>query len=491
MAAGRTLLGARPPKGQELEDHYFGAISPRVLSFMQEVERELWKLGVPAKTRHNEVAPGQYELAPIFERATVAVDHNMLTMEVLRSVALRHGFVCLLHEKPFAGINGSGKHNNWSVATNRGENLLEPGKDPSKNLRFMTFLAAVVRALETHADLLRTTIAHAGNDHRLGANEAPPAIISIYLGDHLDQIVQGWIDGTAGPAARGATMSLGASALPQLPRDATDRNRTSPFAFTGNKFEFRAVGSSQSPATPNIAMNTMFADACEAMADEILKRRKGTSPEAIQTAAAEVVRETLKKHRRIIFNGNGYSQEWQQEAERRGLPNLRNCVDAVGQYATEKNIALFEKFGVHTRAEVEARGHIMYEAYCKAIAVEAQSLIGLASCEVLPAALRHQERLAASVSAAKTAGVEVAPQLEALSQLARKIHTLMAATAVLREVFDRGEHHHGAVRDHAIHMRDHVAASVATVREACDALEVVVADDLWPLPKYREILFLH
>jgi glutamine synthetase len=286
-------------------------------------------------------------------------------------------------------------------------------------------------------------------------------------------------------------MSLGVDRAAALPRDATDRNRTSPFAFTGNKFEFRAVGSSQSPATPNIALNTIVADACEFLADEIGRRKKGDSPEALRAAAAEVVRETLKKHLRILFAGNGYSQEWQQEAERRGLPNLRNAVDAIGRYATDKNVALFEKFHVHTRSEVEARGHIMYEAYCKAIAVEAQSLLGLAACEVLPAAQRHQERVAASVAATKAAGVDVRPQEEALGQVAKRIHTLMAAHAELREASDRADHHHGSTKDHAVLMRDHVAAALATVREACDALEVVVADDLWPLPKYREILFIH
>jgi glutamine synthetase len=491
VASGRTLVGARPPKGQELEDHYFGAISPRVLAFMHEVERELWKLGVPAKTRHNEVAPGQYELAPIFERATVAVDHNMLTMEVLRSVALRHGFACLLHEKPFAGINGSGKHNNWSIANDRGENLLDPDRYPAQDLRFMTFLAAVVRAVDLHADLLRTSIAHAGNDHRLGANEAPPAIISIYLGEHLVQIVDAWIAGAVKPERTGASMTLGASALPALPRDATDRNRTSPFAFTGNKFEFRAVGSSQSPATPNIALNTIVADACDRLADEIMKRRKGGGPESIAVAASEVVRETLKNHRRVIFNGNGYSHEWHAEAERRGLPNLKNAVDALGRYADDKNVEIFERLGVYRRSEVEARANIAFESYAKAIAVEAQSLLGIATTMVLPAALRHQERVAASYAAAKAVGVESKPQAEALADLARRIHALMASTTELRANSEKGDHHHATAKEHATYMRDHVASAVASVREACDALEMVVADDLWPLPKYREMLFIH
>ena len=486
IATGRTLIGARPPKGQELEDHYFGSISPRVLAFMQEVEHELWKLGVPAKTRHNEVAPSQYELAPVFERTTIATDHNMLTMEVLRQVALRHGLVCLLHEKPFAGINGSGKHNNWSMATNRGENLLEPGKTPGQNMRFVVFLTAVIRAVDMHADLLRTSIAHAGNDHRLGANEAPPAIISIYLGEQLADVVQGLIAGTSkndGPRSS-QTMKLGVTTLPTLPRDATDRNRTSPFAFTGNKFEFRAVGSSQSIANPNIVLNTIAADALSYLADEIEKRAKTSTLEA---AAQQVVQETLKKHFRIVFNGNGYSAEWHQEAEKRGLLNLRNTVDAIPHWSSEKNKALFEAHGVLTKKEVESRGHIMEESYCKAIAIEAQSMLGLASTHVLPAALAYQERVGNALAAVRGMpnAVDLRAQEKLLATVATRIGTLMGALDALQDAFDKAE------KEHGVFYRDRVVPAIAKCRECSDALETVVDDNLWPLPKYREMLFIH
>ena len=485
ISTGRTLIGARPPKGQELEDHYFGAISQRVIAYMQECERELWKLGVPVRTRHNEVAPSQFELAPVFERTTIATDHNMLTMEVLRQVALRHGFVCLLHEKPYAGINGSGKHNNWSMATNHGENLLDPGKTPGQNMRFIVFLTAVLRAVDLHADLLRVSVAHAGNDHRLGANEAPPAIISAYLGEQLADVVNSLIAGTSkGDTPRASTMKLGVTTLPPLPRDATDRNRTSPFAFTGNKFEFRAVGSSQSIATPNIVLNTIAADSLAFLADEIEKRAKGVG---LEVAVQQTVQETLKKHARVIFNGNGYSQEWQQEAERRGLLNLRNTVDAISHWSTEKNRALFEAFGVLTRKEVESRGHIMEEAYCKAIAIEAQSMLGLASTHVLPAAFSYQQRVAASVSAVRAAQstADVRPQEKLLQTLAGRIGALIGAIETLQDAFEKAE------KEHAPFYRDRVVPALAKVREGCDQLEVLVDDDLWPLPKYREMLFIH
>ena len=485
IATGRTLVGARPPKGQELEDHYFGAISPRVLAYMQECERELWKLGVPAKTRHNEVAPTQYELAPIGERTTIATDHNMLTMEVLRQVALRHGFVCLLHEKPYAGINGSGKHNNWSMATDRGENLLEPGKTPGQNMRFVVFLTAVIRAVDMHQDLLRVSVAHAGNDHRLGANEAPPAIISIYLGEQLADVVTDLISGTAKADGHKAQhMKLGATTLPPLPRDATDRNRTSPFAFTGNKFEFRAVGASQSIANPNIVLNTIAADSLAYLADEIDKRSKTVN---LESAVQQVVQETLKKHFRIVFNGNGYSQEWQQEAERRGLLNLRNTVDALAHWSTDKNKTLFEAHGVLTKKEVESRGHIMEEAYCKAIAIEAQSLLGIATTHVLPAAIMFQEHVAQALSAAKSAvaGLDLAAQEKLLRSVSDGISRMIAASDTLRDAFEKSEKEHGPF------YRDKVVPAMQKVRECSDLLETLVDDDLWPLPKYREILFIH
>ncbi|MGE3174456.1 MAG: glutamine synthetase III [Planctomycetota bacterium] len=487
IATGRTLLGARPPKGQELEDHYFGSIQPRVLAFMQEVENELWKLGVPVKTRHNEVAPQQYEIAPIFERTTVAADHNMLCMEVLRQVAMRHGFQCLLHEKPFAGINGSGKHNNWSVSTDAGENLLEPGNTPADNMRFMVFLTAVVRAVDLHADLLRGTIAHAGNDHRLGANEAPPAIISIYLGEQLSDVVESIVAGTAGRSERQRdTMRLGVGTLPTLPRDATDRNRTSPFAFTGNKFEFRAVGSSQATAKPNAILNTIVAESLAVMADAIEQRKQ----KGLVAAVDEVVAETLKKHHRVIFNGNGYSAEWHQEAERRGLPNLRNAVDAIGTFCDAKNVKMFERFGVLTAKEAESRMNIQFEAYSKAIAIEGQSCLSMARTMVLPAAQKHQSLVAQSLMAAKGAGVAVDAQQRRLANMSALIEQLVARIDDLGAEFEHAEHHEGSPREHAAMYRDKVVSSMNRLRETADALEAMVDDDLWPLPKYRELLFV-
>jgi glutamine synthetase len=490
ITTGRTLVGARPPKGQELEDHYFGAISPRVLACMQEAERELWKLGVPVKTRHNEVAPSQYEIAPIFERTTIATDHNMLVMEVLKQVAQRHGLMCLLHEKPFAGINGSGKHNNWSIATDAGDNLLDPGQTPGQNMRFVVFLTAVIRAVDLHADLLRVSIAHAANDHRLGANEAPPAIISIYLGDQLNDVVEGLIAGTTRESgSRRSTMTLGVSVLPHLPRDATDRNRTSPFAFTGNKFEFRAVGSSQSIAMPNIVLNTIAADSFAWLATEI-EKRKATA--GLEGAVQQVVQEALKKHRRVIFNGNNYAPEWHAEAEKRGLPNLRNTVDAIGQYAIEKNLALFESHKVLTRKEVESRQHIMYEAYSKAIAIEAQTLLGIAQTQILPVALAWQQRIAGAVAAVRggTSG-DLRAQEKLLQNTTAKVGALVLAIEALQEAFDKSEQHKDGLREHALVFRDLVIPAGSKLREVCDQLESAVDDDLWPLPKYREMLFVH
>jgi glutamine synthetase len=490
IATGRTLFGARPPKGQELEDHYFGTISPRVLAVMNEVERELWRLGVPAKTRHNEVAPSQYELAPVFERTTIATDHNMLCMEVLRSVAQRHGFVCLLHEKPFAGINGSGKHNNWSLGTDTGENLLDPGNTPGENMRFVLFLTAVIRAIDLHADLLRLSIAHASNDHRLGANEAPPAIISIYLGEQLSQVVDALVAGTARENERERqTMRLGVSVLPPLPRDATDRNRTSPFAFTGNKFEFRAVGSSQSIATPNIVLNTIAADSIAYLADKIEKRGNTSLEAAVQS----IVQETLKQHRRVIFNGNNYSPEWHEEAKKRGLPNYANTVDAISAYDADKNVAMFEKLGVLTRKEVESRRNILFESYVKAIAIEAQSALGLAQTSILPAVLKFQERVAKAVAAVR--GVPGTPDLRAqekmLQAVVEKTSALIAAIAALQSASEHAEGHTGSLREHAMTYRDKVLPAMQKLREVCDALETIVDDELWPLPKYRELLFVH
>lgn len=488
VATGRTLFGARPPKGQELEDHYFGSIAPRVLAYMQEVELELWRLGVPVKTRHNEVAPSQYEVAPIFERTTIAVDHNMLCMEVMRQVAQRHGFHCLLHEKPYAGINGSGKHNNWSMATDAGDNLLEPGRSPEQNMRFMVMLAAVMRAVDLHADLLRTTIAHAGNDHRLGANEAPPAILSIYLGEQLTDVVEAMIAGTGrGSEKKRETMRLGVSVLPPLPRDATDRNRTSPFAFTGNKFEFRAVGSSQACAKPNAVLNTIVADSLSHVAGEIekLKPQKG-----LEAAVNEVVVDLFKKHQRILFNGNGYSAEWHAEAHKRGLPNFKNAVDAIANFGAKKNVDLFERFGVLSSKEVDSRMNIMFEAYSKAIAIEGQSALSIARTLILPAAQKSQLAVAQSVVAARAAGADVKLQEKRLRDMCARIELLVGAIEDLTAAFEHAEHHAGAAGEHARTYRDRVVPAMVRLREVADGLETMVDDADWPLPKYREMLFL-
>ncbi len=493
VACGRTLVGARPPKGQELEDHYFGAISDRVLAYMEDVEEELWRLGVPVKTRHNEVAPMQFELAPIFERSSVAVDHNMLTMDVLRKTALKHGLVCLLHEKPFAGVNGSGKHNNWSMSTDTDENLLDPGSNPAENARFVVVLTAVLRALDIHADLMRASVATPGNDHRLGANEAPPAIISAYLGGELDEVCRGLIAGAPAGERKGAqAMRLGATSLPPLPKDSTDRNRTSPFAFTGNKFEFRAVGSSQSPAGANIILNTIAAESLKHMADRI---EEAARKSGLESAVQQVVQEELKKHYRVVFNGNGYGAEWQQEAEKRGLPNMRNTVDALRNFASPENAKLFESMSVFTKRELESRGTIALENYEKHIAIEAQSCLDIARTMVLPAGLAMQQRVAESLRAAKAAdaSLDLAPQEALLRSIAGTLATLLRGADALEQVMKQFDAtgHGDAGFARAAFLRDHVVTAAAAVRAAADALEECVDDELWPLPKYREMLFIH
>ena len=489
VAAGRTLIGARPPKGQELEDHYFGAISERVIAYMQDLEQELWRLGIPARTRHNEVAPGQFELAPVFEEASVAADHNMLTMEVMKAVAERHGFACLLHEKPFAGVNGSGKHNNWSMSDNLGNNLLEPGHTPQENLKFIVFLTAIIRAVDLHQDLLRASVAHAGNDHRLGANEAPPAIISIYVGSQLEDIIQGLIQGTT-PTKKGAEkMQLGVTTLPPLPRDQSDRNRTSPFAFTGNKFEFRAVGSSQAVAHPNTLLNTIVAESLDFLATEIEKRAgKGERREAIDA----LVREVLTRHQRILFNGDNYSEEWVNEAERRGLLNLRDTPSALARLAAEKNQRLFEKYAVFTPRETTSRSNIAFHTYMQRVNVEAQTLKGLAATVVLPAGMAHQDRLARSIQGVQQLlpRTDIKAQLECLEQVAKAICDLKRSLDHLEQARSQAEGHHGTHEQHAMAFRDLVMPAMVELRTHADLLESLVEDDLWPLPKYREMLFL-
>ena len=484
--AGRTLFGARPPKGQEMEDHYFGSIPERVLACMLETENVLFKLGVPVKTRHNEVAPAQYELAPLFEQANIAHDHQMLTMETLRRIADKYGLACLMHEKPFAGVNGSGKHNNWSLATDTGENLLNPGDTPHDNAQFLIFCAATVRAVDKYASLLRVSIAHAANDHRLGANEAPPAIISVYLGEQLqdvfDQIERGAITGTK----QGGLMEIGAAVLPKLPRDAGDRNRTSPFAFTGNKFEFRAVGSSQSIAGPNTVLNTIVAESLDFVATKLEAAVKAGKD--FNKACLEVVAGIIKDHKRVIFNGNNYSEEWHKEAEKRGLPNFKNTVDALPYFNTKECIELFGKYKVLSEGEVHARYEIFLEAYVKTINIESQltSLIG--KSQILPAAIRYQGEIAASINATKMAGVTVGEQEAMLKDLAATIGELEKKIAALVKV---SEHHaEGDTLSHAKYSRDAIIPAMNAVRVLGDKLETIVADDLWPLPTYREMLFI-
>lgn len=485
--AGRTLFGAKPPKGQEMEDHYFGAIPERVLACMLEAELELYKLGVPVKTRHNEVAPSQYEIAPIFENANVATDHNMMVMEVLKRVAGRHGLQLLLHEKPFAGVNGSGKHLNWSMSDDLGNNLLKPGDTPHANAQFLVFLAIVLRAVSRHADLLRASIAHAANDHRLGANEAPPAIISVFLGDMLQDIIEQIEKGGAKSTKAGGTMQIGVSVLPPLPRDAGDRNRTSPFAFTGNKFEFRAVGSSQSIAGPNIVLNTIVAESIDYVATQLedaVKAGKDLNAE-IQTLLPKMIAESKS----VIFNGDNYSEEWHKEAERRGLPNRRTTLDSLPDLIAPKSVELFSKYGVFSERELHSRYEILLENYKKTIAVEAGLTVQIASRMILPAAIRYQTEVARSIAELKAAGAAVpSSQVDFLKELTATIEDLQNSTSKLTKVSE--EHVRGDTLAHAKHARDAVIPAMQAVRAAGDKLESMVADDLWPLPTYQEMLFV-
>jgi glutamine synthetase len=486
LNAGRTLFGARPPKGQEMEDHYFGSIPERVLACMLEVEHELYKLGVPVKTRHNEVAPAQYEIAPIFENSNLAHDHQMLTMETLRRVADKYGLACLLHEKPFAGVNGSGKHNNWSMGT-EDENLLNPGSTPHENAQFLTFVAAVIRAVDKYAGLLRVAVASAGNDHRLGANEAPPAIISIYLGDQLNDIIEQLEKGTPSSTKQGGFMELGTTVLPKLPRDAGDRNRTSPFAFTGNKFEFRAVSSGQSVAGPNTVLNTIVAESLDYIATKLeadVKAGKDFN-KSLQTLLSDII----KQHKRVIFNGDGYSEAWHAEAEKRGLPNMKTTVDAVPALISKETIELFGKFKVLNERELHSRYEIYLENYKKTINIEAQLTASIAKTYILPAAIRYQGEVAHSLAAVKAAGVNnLEEQANLLSDLSKTIAELQKKTAALVHATE----HAGAgdAISHARHSKDVILPAMRAVRELGDKLESVVADDLWPLPTYREMLFI-
>ncbi len=489
VSCGRTLFGARPPKGQELEDHYFSITPERVMNYMMDLEHELWSLGVPVKTRHNEVAPHQFEMAPLYENVSIATDHNMLAMEVMQKIAQRHGLKCLLHEKPFAGVNGSGKHNNWSMADENGNNLLDPGHTPHDNMRFIVLLTGIIEAVDRHQDLIRASIASAGNDHRLGANEAPPAIISIFLGSELEEIVEALVQGGAAKSRERAHLKLGVSTLPPLPQDSSDRNRTSPFAFTGNKFELRAVGSDQTIAYPNMVINTIVAEAFDRMATEIEKRANGgDAKDAIQA----VVKDTLTKHQRILFSGDNYTEEWQQEAAKRGLLNLKDTPTALANFASQENCKLFEKYKVLTRRETESRSNVWHTAYVHRVGVEALAMLDIARSAILPAAIAYQRNVAESINAARTAsaGIEFSTQEEILTEVAEHIAFLKRGCDELVVAHHRLEAESDPVAG-SILARDGVLPAMVAVRARTDRLEELVDDHIWPLPKYSELLFSH
>jgi glutamine synthetase len=474
LTTGRTLFGAKPPKGHELDDHYFGSIPERILAFMLDSERELVKLGVPVKTRHNEVAPNQYELAPVFEGTNVGCDHQMLTMQVMQNIARDYGLVCLLHEKPFAGVNGSGKHNNWSMGTDTGDNLLEPGDTPEENLSFLFFAAAVIEAVDTYQELLRASIASPGQDHRLGANEAPPAIISIFLGSELEGIFEAIADGKTSPSKPGSFLGLGTPVLPPLPLHSGDRNRTSPFAFTGNKFEFRALGSSMSPSWPNTVLNTIVAEAIDNLASELeAQLKRGTS---LDKAILAIVKSSYSAHRRVVFNGDNYSESWHKEAEKRGLANLRSTPDALPWLVEKSTVNLFKKYKVLSKRELESRYEVYTEQYSTKLNIEAETAASIARTLLLPAALRHLAEL-------KEAGVE-----SLIAETDTLVDELVSAIVALEQV--NAEHPDVEGIEHAVYMRDHVLPAMDAVRTVADQLERIVADDLWPLPKYSEMLFI-
>ena len=482
---GRTLFGAMPPKGQELEDHYFGSIRERIASYMNDINHELWMLGVPAKTQHNEVAPAQHELAPVYEQVNVAVDHNQVTMETMKKVAGRHGLTCLLNEKPFAGVNGSGKHNNWSLTSDDGINMLNPGDTPHENIQFLLVLACILKAVDRHADLLRESAACVGNDHRLGAHEAPPAIISVFLGDQLEDVIDQLCSvGEATHSIQGSKLRTGVATLPNFETDATDRNRTSPFAFTNNKFEFRMVGSSDSIASPNIVLNTIVAESFKEAAD-ILE-----VSEDFDEAVHDMIKQLFTDHRRIIFNGNGYSKEWVEEAERRGLSNLPSMIDAIPALVSESSIKLFESFEVFTRKELESRVEIEYEAYAKAINIEAKAMIDIAGKSIIPAVIRYTTRLADSIIKLKTAMADIEPYAQSSILIDVNEHLKSAKLALenLIKLMDGAVEVVG-VDKHARYMREVIVPAMEELRKPIDELEMIVDKDLWPMPSYGDLLF--
>lgn len=482
---GRTLYGSLPPKGQEMEDHYFASIKERIANFMKEVNEELWKLGVSAKTQHNEVAPAQHELAPIFNTTNIATDHNQIVMDILRKVALRHGLVCLLHEKPFAGVNGSGKHNNWSMSTDDGINLLDPGSTPHENAQFLVFLCAVIKAVDEYADLLRLSAANPGNDHRLGANEAPPAIISIFLGDQLTDILDQLSNGGAKSCKQGGSLCIGVSTLPALPKDTTDRNRTSPFAFTGNKFEFRMVGSSASIAGPNFVLNTIVAETLCQIADRLEKAND------FNAEVQCLLKEIITNHSRIIFNGNNYSQEWVEEAERRGLPNIKSMVEATKALKDEKNIQVFEKHGVLSKTELEARYEILLESYIKTINIEALTMLDMAKRDIMPAVMKYASDISSSINNIKAAGinVDISAQTEILSDICSLMSSFKEKIKSLEDSLSKTSSLHNDTYELAYYYRYDIFIKMNELRSAADKLETITGSEYWPMPTYGELLY--
>lgn len=483
MFAGRTLFGAPAPKGQEMEDHYFGVIRERVGAYMKDLNEELWKLGVTAKTQHNEVAPAQHELAPIYETANIAVDHNQLVMEAMKRVAVKHNMRCLLHEKPYEGVSGSGKHDNWSITTDNGINMLDPGDTPNENIQFLLVLACIMKAVDTHADLLRQSAADVGNDRRLGASEAPPVIISIFLGEQLEDVVKQLVEtGVASSAKKGEKLATGVSTLPDFVKDATDRNRTSPFAFTGNKFEFRTVGSSDSIASPNTTINAIVAEAfCEA-ADRLEKA------EDFDMAVHDLIKEYMTKHQRILFSGNGYSKEWYEEAMRRGLPNIQSTIEAAPTLTTDKAVKLFEKFGIFTRVELESREEIIYETYAKTINIEALTMIDMAGKDIIPAVAAYTGELANTVVTVKEAGAPATAQTELLVEVDSLLAEAKKALKHLEECTVHANKIENA-KERAFYYKDVVDVAMTALRKLVDKLEMLVDSDIWPMPTYGELMF--
>lgn len=485
ILTGRTLFGAKPSKGQELDDHYFGVIKPRISAFMKDLDEELWKLGISAKTKHNEVAPAQHELAPIFATTNIATDNNQLTMEIMKKVAAKHGLYCLLHEKPFAGVNGSGKHNNWSMATDDGINLLEPGKSPHQNKQFLLFLCAVIAAVDEYPDLLRVSAANAGNDHRLGANEAPPAILSIFLGDQLEDVLEQIEKGSATSSKTSSELAIGVNTLPNLPKDATDRNRTSPFAFTGNKFEFRMVPSSASIGCCNYVLNTIVAETLSKIADRLGKASD------VSAEVDALLTELVKTHKRIIFNGNGYSDEWVEEAERRGLPNIKSTVEASKAMIAEKNVAVLEKHGVLTKKESEARYEILLENYSKTINIEALTTLEIAKRQILPAVIKYETSLAESINAIKATGLDacVCVQSDLLTKVSKLASALSENIGLLEKAVEKADNFTGDIYDLGMMYRYEVFEEMSKLRTVADELETLVDKEFWPLPTYEDMLF--